>query len=59
MADVDDILARLEQALEIYGRIVELMNSDETNRALLEDPAKKMRWAIKELATQFWRSEKQ
>lgn len=59
MADVDDILARLEQALEIYGRILDMMKADPDDAALLDDARKKMRWAIKDLATKVWLSEKE
>lgn len=59
MADVDDILARLEQALEIYGRILDTMKANPDDATLLDDARKKMRWAIKDLATKVWRLEKQ
>ena len=58
MSDVDEMLSRIDKALMIYGKICQLMEASDDDRVLLEKHAQKMRWALQDLVTQFWRETK-
>ena len=48
----------MERAVEIYARIVEIQKADPDQAVTLDDAAKKMRWAIRDIARKIWMSEK-
>ena len=59
MSNVNDLLERLERAVDIYAQLVATIEADNENRSLLAEPAKKMRWAIRDLANEIWLTGKQ
>lgn len=59
MSNVTDHLERLERAVDIYAQLIALIEADSENRTLLAEPAKKMRWAIRDLANEIWLAGKQ
>lgn len=58
MSDVNDLIDRMERAVAIYARIVEIRKADPDEAVTLDDAAKKMRWAIRDIARKIWMSEK-
>ena len=48
----------MERAVAIYARIVEIRKADPDEAVTLDDAAKKMRWAIRDIARKIWMSEK-
>lgn len=59
MSNVNDLLERLERAVDIYAQLLAMIEADTENRSLLAEPAKKMRWAIRDLANEIWLAGKQ
>jgi hypothetical protein len=58
VSDVNDLIDRMERAVAIYARIVEIQKADPVEGVNLDDAAKKMRWAIRDIARKIWMLEK-